>query len=149
MNVLTKLKGTLLISVFITAQSACVLFDRSVPSVSNSNIASPVPASTLLPGDEASPPVTLIEQLGAEMRAASLDAAAQRHPASKLVGDGCTEISFALLESTGDQTQYTGLYRCTMKGSILGINSYDFQVHVIGEIRKENGSYTKRIVSAT
>jgi len=35
-----------------------------------------------------------------------------------------------------------------MKGAILGINSYDFQVDVIGEVKNENGTYTKRIVSA-
>jgi len=131
----------------IAPLSACVLFNKDAALGSNSN-APPVPVGTLQPGDRSVTTSNMIEQLRLEMHEASLSAARERHPASKLVGDGCTEISFVLLESKGGDTQYIGLYRCTMKGAILGINSYDFQVDVIGEVKNENGTYTKRIVSA-
>ena len=82
------------------------------------------------------------------MRDASFGAAREQHPASNLIGEGCVEIGFALLDTKGNQTQYVGLYRCTMKGKILGISTYDFQVQVIGVIKNENGAYSKHITSA-
>ena len=81
------------------------------------------------------------------MLEASFGASRQQHPVSNFTGDGCVEISFALLETIGNRTQYIGLFRCTMKGKIFGISTFDFQVQVIGEIRNENGAFSKGIVS--
>ena len=108
----------------------------------------PVPEATLIGSEEDSPPRSVVEELRAEMHEASFGAASERHPASKPVGDGCVEMSFVLLESKGDRSQYIGLYRCTTEGAGVGISAHDLQVQVIGEIRLENGIYSKKIVSA-
>jgi hypothetical protein len=145
---------------FIGLNSACVFFsgnDRisnlaaNAAQTSNSaagNPSGPVPESTLAGSNEDSPPVGAVEELRAKMLGTSPAAARERHPASEVVGDGCAELSFALLESKGDRMQYIGIYRCSMKGAIAGISSFDSQVQVIGEIGRENGAYAKRVVSA-
>ena len=133
--------------------TSCVFFQQSnsaemTPpgdSVANSM---PISERTLIPSNSAvSPPANLVEMLRTEMRAAAPALASERHPASKLVGQSCEEVSFAYLETEGNQTQYIGLYRCPMKGAILG-STYDSQVDVTGAITAENGSYARRIVSA-
>ena len=123
-----------------TTSPACVLFGESANTQANSRT-TPVPQATLLPGTEDSPPRDLIEALRTDMREASFGAARERHPASTLTGESCTEISFVLLEAKGDLWQYVGLYQCKT-------STDDFQVQVIGEIRRENGGYVKKIVSA-
>jgi hypothetical protein len=122
--------------------------NTTVPDNRASATPSPIPRGTLLPGNDTSPPRTLVETLRAEMLEASFGAARQQHPFSNFTGDGCVEISFALLETKGNRTQYIGLYRCTMKGKILGISTFNFQVDVLGEVRNENGVFSKGIVSA-
>jgi hypothetical protein len=148
----------LLVGIFCFC-SSCFLFrgtdrDPSLPANTAqpdnraANTTTPVPEATLIDSNETAPPGSLVEELRAQMREASFGAARQRHPASKLVGEGCAEIGFSLLEAKANQTKYIGLYRCAMKGSILGISTYDFQVQVIGEIRRENGAYSKNVTSA-
>src|SRR3982750_4209853 len=140
------MKATLLLVVILCLCSACFLFrgaDRNSNVETNSalpdnNAANPTPEATLIESNGAAPPASLVEELKGEMREASFGAARERHPASKLVGEGGTEIGFSYLEAKGKQTQYIGLYRCTMKGAILGISTYDLQVEVIGEISREN-----------
>jgi hypothetical protein len=70
----------------------------------------PMLEPTLLESVATLPPASLIEMLRAEMRDAAPAPARERHPASKLVGDGCDETSFAFYETKGDQSQYIGLY---------------------------------------
>jgi hypothetical protein len=112
------------------------------------NAARPVPEGTLAGSEAVTPPVELVEALRGGMREAAPAAARERHPASEVVGEGCVDISFALLESRGDLAQYIGIYRCTMKGTIVGVSKFDSQVQVIGEIGRENGAYIKKIVSS-
>ena len=144
--------------VLLCSGSACVLFSNNEPAAnSQTNTTrpdnkaadpSPITEKTLIVSTATSPPATLIDTLRSEMRAAAPGAARERHPASKLVGQSCDEISFAYYDTKGDQSQYIGLYRCAMKGAILGISKYDSQVHVIGQITYENGPYSRSIVSA-
>jgi len=95
-----------------------------------------------------SPPASLIETLRVEMLAAAPAPARESHPASKLVGEGCDEMSFSYYDKKGDETEYIGLYRCPMKGAILGISKYDSQVYVIGQITNKNSEFSRGIVEA-
>ena len=108
--------------------------------------AAPIPQKTL--STATSPPAGVIEALRTEMREAAPAPARERHPASKLVGEGCEETSFSYYDVKGDQTQYIGLYSCAMRGAILGISKYDSQVHVIGQILHRDGEYMRGILSA-
>lgn len=135
----------------VGSAGACFLFSHS-NGVSNSNANKSAASnnssnSTTVP-DRTSPPANLIETLHTEMRATAPGAALERHPASKLIAESCEEISFAYYDAKGNQTQYIALYRCPMEGAGTGISKFDSQVTVIGEIRSDNGTYFKRIVSA-
>ena len=140
---------TMLLLCVISSAAGCVFFQQGNSANSApGNKSIPSPARTLITNSTAdSPPASLVETLRTEMRAAAPGPASERHSASKLVGESCEEISFALLETKGNQTQYIGLYRCPMKGAIAG-SEYDSQVSVIGALHFENGSYSRNIVSA-
>ena len=148
----------LLVSVsVIVSISACVFFNREPVSNSgpdqtavnnNSSNSRPVPERTLIVSTATSPPVSVIESLRAEMRAAAPAPALERHAASELNAEGCDEISFAFYDDSGDQNKYIGIYRCPMKGAVVGVSKYDSQVTVIGAIRFDSGTYSKSIMSA-
>ena len=148
----------LVILLFVFAScSACFLLSSSDrPSNLDANRANadnaansvPVPERTLITSSATSPPADLIEALRAEMRRAAPSVALERHPASKLVGESCDEISFGYYDRKGDQAQYIAIYRCPLQGAVVGVSKFDSQVTVIGEIRFENAIYSKSLVSA-
>jgi hypothetical protein len=109
-----------------------------------------VPTSIPAPQENPStpPPANQIGNLRGEMLNASVAAARQKHPASNFVGNGCSELTFEFVNATGNATQYVGIYRCTMKGAVLGLSQYDFRVRVAGEMHFQNGSFGNRITSS-
>ena len=65
--------------------------------------------------------------------------ARQMHPASNFVGEGCFRKTLVLRSRSPELEEYFGTYQCAMKGKYLGINNYDFEVQVVGEIRLQGG----------
>lgn len=116
----------------------------------NNPQAAPVPTVRPAPQENPSTPPSAnqIGNLRNEMLNASVAAARQKHPASNFVGNGCSELAFEFVNATGNATQYAGVYRCIMKGAILGLSQYDFRVRVAGETRFQNGGFVNRITAS-
>lgn len=84
-----------------------------------------------------------------EMLAAAIAAARQKHPASNFVGNGCDQKALTTEAYQEVRWTYYGTYQCQMKGAILGITQFNFEVKVEGQVKLNNGTFVRSIVRAS
>lgn len=82
------------------------------------------------------------------MLMAANSAARQKHPASDFVGIGCDQTALTTEAYQEVRWTYYGTYQCQMKGAILGIAKFNFEVRVEGQVNLNNGTFTRSIVHA-
>lgn len=83
-----------------------------------------------------------------DMFKAAFDQARAEHPASNFIDKGCYEVAFSPTQSSAAFSEFVGVYRCLMKGAILGVSQYDFRVRVVGEVKYQNGNVIRNIASS-
>jgi hypothetical protein len=77
-----------------------------------------------------------------EMLTAAMQSAKNKHPLSRL--ENCTQNLSPTFQST-DREDYLGIYRCRLKGSILGKNIFETEVMVRGAIVRQGGQLLRSI----
>lgn len=89
-----------------------------------------------------------LQLIRTDMFKAAFDQARAEHSASNFIGKGCYEVAFSPTQSNVAFSEFVGIYRCLMKGSILGISQYDFRVRIVGEVKYQNGNVIRNISSS-
>jgi hypothetical protein len=77
-----------------------------------------------------------------EMLAAASQKAKNKHPLSRL--ENCTQEVTQTFQSDSLQ-EYSGIYRCRSRGTVLGRDVFETTVNVTGKIEYRNGSFFRSV----
>ena len=76
------------------------------------------------------------------MLAAATQKAKNKHPFSRL--ENCTQEVTQTFQSDSLQ-EYSGIYRCRLRGTVLGRDIFETMVDVTGKIEHRHGSFFRSV----